>query len=454
MRDIFVATVVFGLLPKAFTRPDIGLMLFCWLSYMNPHRLCYGFAVNFPFAQAVAMATLSGLMVWKEPKKIPWTPTTILLLAFLVWMFITTCFAFNQQFAWHEFNQVWKIQLMTFLIVIIMTTKERINNLLWVMALSLGFYGFKGGLFTITSGGGARVWGPSGTFIGGNNEIGLALLMTIPILRYLQLTSTNFIIKQGMTAGIILSLFCVLGTQSRGALVGMSAMLLFLVLKSRNKLPLLLVLGITVPMAISFMPESWHSRMNTIKTYEKDGSAMGRINAWKTAVNIAVHRPLGCGYKCLHTDLAYDLYSPNPNDMHDAHSIYFEVIAEHGWIGLGLFMGIGYTAWRTSSKTIKLAKKNPDTKWAADLCSMLQVSLMGYASAGAFLGLAMFDLFYNVAAIIVACNVIITKSLAAPVTAPSLSPTSPQPKRPGSFVKPPIRTAGGSPQGATDHFSA
>ena len=109
MRDIALTLVVFGLLPKAILRPDIGLMLFCWISYMNPHRLCFSFATSFPFAQVTAIATLIGVLIWKEPKRIPWVPTNVLLLVFLLWMTVTTFFAFNEMAAWAEWNQVWKI---------------------------------------------------------------------------------------------------------------------------------------------------------------------------------------------------------------------------------------------------------------------------------------------------------------------------------------------------------
>lgn len=439
MRDGILTLVIFGLLPKCFTRPDIGIMVFCWLSYMNPHRLCWGFALSMPFAQLVAMATIGGLIVSKEPKKIPWTLPSILILIFLLWMLITTIFAFNQAAAWQEFNQVWKIQLITFLITILMTSKERIINLIWVMAMSLGYYGFKGGLFTIVTGGRARVWGPDGTFIGGNNEIGLAMLMTIPLLRYLQLNTSRPLIKNGLTAGMILSLFCVLGTQSRGALVGMAAMLMFLVLKSRNKLPLLLVLAISIPVALSMMPESWYARMHTIKSYQQDGSAMGRINAWHTSVNIAKDRIVGGGYKCLHMWDTFQLYAPDRGSVHDAHSIYFEVLGEHGIIGLILFLLIGLTGWHLASNTIKLAKKDPAMKWIADLCSMIQVSFVGYASAGLFLGLAMFDFYYNLIAVVIACHVLASKKNTGALVTPESPPIMASPSRSPSFVRPPIR---------------
>lgn len=439
MRDIALSLIIFGLLPRCYTRPDIGVLVFVWLALMNPQRLCYGFAWAFPWAQLVAMALLAGFFVSKEPKKFPWTPTNIFLLMFGIWMFITTFFAFNQEAAWVKWDVVWKILLITFIIMMIMTTKERINNLVWVVALSLAFYGVKGGIFTIRSGGGARVWGPEGTFIGGNNEIGLALLMTIPLLRYMQLNVTNFWAKHGLTAAMLLSLLCALGTQSRGALVGMAAMLLFLVMKSRNKFPLLLVLGITIPLVLSFMPESWYARMHTIQTYQQDGSAMGRINAWYATVNIAKDRVVGGGFKCLLDPDIFALYAPNPTNRHDAHSIYFEVLGEHGFIGLILFLLIGFTTWRSASQAIKLSRKNPELKWIADLCSMVQVSLIGYAVSGAFLGLATFDLYYTLIAIVIICNVFARKHASITSVAAEPHSTPEKPRRSASFVKPPLQ---------------
>ena len=438
MRDIVLLIIFIGIFPPIFSRPDHGVRVFCWISYMNPHRLCYGFASTFPFAQLTAVATLLGFLASKEPKKIPWSPSLVLILLFLIWMFITTYNALNQVPAWVEFNQVWKIQLMTFLIAIIMTDRERVDKLVWVMVVSLGYYGMKGGLGTIITGGSARIWGPEGTFIGGNNEIGLAILMTLPLARYLQLNAKAWYLRYGLLGGMALCVFGILGTQSRGALVGMGAVMLFLILKSRNKGPLLLALAITVPLALSVMPSSWYERMNTIKTYEQDGSAMGRIGAWMTAIKIANDRITGGGYKVLHSWALFHTYASKEVAQHDAHSIYFEVLGEHGYPGLILFLGIYITAWRHASKSIKLAGMDPEKKWIADLCSMIQVSLVAYAVAGAFLGLAMFDFYYNLIAVVAACHAIALKpSESAAAIAETSTVAAPQRRR-ASFVKPPI----------------
>jgi O-antigen ligase len=92
-----------------------------------------------------------------------------------------------------------------------------------------------------------------------------------------------------------------------------------------------------------------------------------------------------------------------------AHSIYFQVLGEHGFVGLFLFVLLGVFAWRTGAKVIRATKHDPKTKWAADLIAMTQVSLIGYATAGAFLGLAYFDLPYHLIVIIVLAKVVLER---------------------------------------------
>ena len=89
-----------------------------------------------------------------------------------------------------------------------------------------------------------------------------------------------------------LTFVAILGTQSRGALVGLVAMVAMLLWKTRKRFLLLFLMAPVLFAGYQFMPESWHDRMKTIETYQQDQSAMGRINAWKFAFNLAKDRPL------------------------------------------------------------------------------------------------------------------------------------------------------------------
>ena len=406
MRDIFVAGVIFGTLPFVLARPYIGILLWTWVSFMNPHRLCWGFAYDFPFAYIIAIVTLVSLLISREPKKIPWTRETVVLVVFILWMVITTIFSVYPALAWPQLEKVLKIQLMVFVTMMVMQNKERLNLLVWVMTLSLAFYGIKGGIFTITHGGVYHVRGPTGTFIGGDNEMGLALIMTIPLLRYLQLTATKWWLKYAMTASILLCALAAIGSQSRGAMLGMAVMGLFFWLKSRGKLFTGLATATAVVLILMVMPQQWYDRMATIENYQHDASAEGRINAWKMAFNMARDRPLGGGFNSFQPG-TFAVYAPKPGNVHDSHSIYFEVLGEHGFFGLFLFLVLGLMVWRTASWVIRHARGDPESRWASDLAAMVQVSLVGYGSAGAFLGLANFDLYYTLIAVVVLCKTVL-----------------------------------------------
>ncbi|MGO8754190.1 MAG: putative O-glycosylation ligase, exosortase A system-associated [Gallionellaceae bacterium] len=400
MRDIFFTAVVFGVLLMVFKHPHYGIYLWCWLGYMNPQSLSWGFAYGFPFAYITAVVTLTVYLFSKEPKRLPWTPETILLIVFLGWVTFTTFFAFYPELAWDQWDKVWKIQVMTLVTAMLITNRKRLENLVWVIALSLAFFGVKGGIFTILHGGTYRVLGPENTFIAGNNELALALIMTVPLLRYLHLQTSNRLIRWGLGASMVLTGLAAIGSQSRGALLAAIAMSGLLWLKSRKKATTAVYIIAAVVLVAAIMPQQYWDRINTIKTYQQDASAMGRINAWHTAFNLAKDRITGGGFDTFQGP-TFRKYAPEPEEVHAAHSIYFQVLGDQGFIGLALFVLIGLTAWRTGSKVIRKCRTDRDRKWAVDLAAMTQVSIVGFATGGAFLSLSYFDYFYDLVIILV-----------------------------------------------------
>ncbi len=383
---------------------------------MNPHRLGWGFAYSFPFAMVIALVTFASVLFSPHKLKVFWTPIMGWLLFFNIWMLITTIFSLQPEDSWVQLEKVAKIQLMVFMSLWLLGDKEKINALVWIIVISIAFFGIKGGIFTIKSGGSAHVLGPPGGFISGNTEIGLALVMIFPLIWYLYLNAEKKWIQISLMASLFLTPIAILGTQSRGAFLAIVAMTAFLWLKSRKKLALFAAILLLAPLLLMFMPQSWHDRMGTIKDHETDGSAMGRIQAWNFAYQMALQRPLGGGFESF-TKQNYDRFTPGlvtegTGKYHDVHSIYFEVLGEHGFVGLGVFLILFFLSWGIASKIMKLSKSSTEDKWAYDLASMIQVSIIGYAVGGAFLGLAYFDLFYHLIVLLVlTLRILETKSL-------------------------------------------
>jgi probable O-glycosylation ligase (exosortase A-associated) len=401
MRDIVVTLLIFGMLPWAFSRPYIGALMYAWLGLMNPHRLTFGFAYSFPFGMVVALVTLVGMLLSQDRKRVPWSGTLVVWLLLVFWYSVTTIFALVPEDAVVEWDRALKIQVMIFVTMVLIHGQFRINAFVWVIVISLGFYGVKGGIFTILTGGKYLVMGPWDSFITDNNTLALALIMTLPLMRYLMMTSENKKVQMGLLGAMLLTGMAILSSHSRGALLAGATIVLFLILKSKHKVRFGLASLLALPLMLMSMPDEWFDRMGTIGEYEQDASAMGRINAWLFAYNLAKDHPITGGGFDVFTKELFLVYAPNPLDHHDAHSIYFEVLAEHGFVGLGLFLLLGLMALLTCSRVIKKVRDNDELSWARDLASMLQVSFIGFATGGAFLGLAYFDMYYDLVALII-----------------------------------------------------
>jgi probable O-glycosylation ligase (exosortase A-associated) len=252
-----------------------------------------------------------------------------------------------------------------------------------VLVCSLGVYGVKGGIFTIATGGAHRVWGPPESFIEGNNELALALVMTIPLMRFVQMQVKAPLVRHALTAAMVLSAVAALGTQSRGALLAIVAMAVVFWTRTRHKFVSGIAIVLVGAALFAFMPGEWDQRMSSIADYEQDASAMGRG-----------------GYD-IYLPEVFARYAPVPDDVHAAHSIYFQVLGEHGFVGLGLFLLLWVMAWRVAGHLRRTGPLLPATQWTADLGAMTQASLAGYAVGGAFLSLAYFDLPYNLLLLVV-----------------------------------------------------
>lgn len=403
MRDVFLVVLFAALLPLAVQHTWIAVNVWTWLSVMNPHRLTWGFAFDLPFAMVAALTAFVSLLVDRKNLHFPTDYAVRLLIVFMVWTCITTVFAFYPDDSAEQLKKVAKIQVMTLVALLAIRERKHIEWFVWINALSIAFYGVKGGIFTMVGGGDNRVWGPPGGFIEGNNEIGLAMVMTIPLLNYLRMVAPQRWVRWSLVLAMLLSAAAVLGTHSRGAFLAIAAMGVVLWLRSPRKTLGLIVLVIVAVNLLAFMPESWTTRIESIGTYQEDTSAMGRINAWRMAFNVANDRLLGGGYAIITPEL-FQRYAPVGNDVHAAHSIYFQILGEHGWVGLLLFLGIGFFAFRDAARVRKLARNLPQAQWLYHLAGMLQVSMAGFAVGGAFLSLAYFDLPYNIMVMVVAGN--------------------------------------------------
>jgi probable O-glycosylation ligase (exosortase A-associated) len=398
MRDIALTIGILGLLPVCLLRPWVGMLVWAWLAYMSPHRFTWGFAHDFAFAQLVGLATLVGFVFTRERRAFVWSRETITLLLLWLWFTVTTVFAWYPDAAWEQWEKTSKILLMTLLTVPLFQDRKKLRMLVMVMALSIGFFGFKGGLFAVATGGQYRVLGPPQSFFSENNELALALNMCVPMLLYLAREEPHLWRRRLLRACFGLTVLAVPFTYSRGGLLGLVAVLGILFLNSRRRWLILPVAAVVVAVFVSVAPPRWFARVQTLEDYSADESAQLRLMSWRVAYEIAKDYPLvGGGFRVLTDRQTYNIYLPEyPRAFgHDAHSIYFNLLAEHGWIGLGLFGALMCFSLLTLRRLSRQGSRQPELAWLGGYADMLTASLIAYLVNGAFLSVAYFDLAYQ-----------------------------------------------------------
>ena len=264
----------------------------------------------------------------------------------------------------------------------------------WVVICSIGLLAVKGGFFTVTTGGGSKVWGPPGSFIADNNHFALAALMAVPMLHFLQLQLKKAWHRHIISAAMLLCVASALGSHSRGALLALAAMGAVFWWRSSKKGLIGAAILVVILALLPMMPQHWWDRMETIETYEQDASAMGRINSWMVATEVAKSRLFGGGMSYQHGHL-FAAYGVQETVVRAAHSIYFQILGNHGFIGLFLYIGLWVSTLRLAGRIRKEAQGRDDAKWVRDLGSMVQASLVAFLVGGAFLSMPYYDFPYN-----------------------------------------------------------
>jgi probable O-glycosylation ligase (exosortase A-associated) len=368
-------------------------MTWVWFAVMGPQTGAYNLE-GLPLNLIIAVVALFGWLVSRERKAIPGRMTAIICYLLFLWMtFNQFFFGADLSYSYPFWDRVWKIFLMGTVAAALTTNKVRFHALMWIIAFSLGYWGVKGGVFTIASGGGSHALGPPGSQIADNNEFALAIVTVLPILNYLRLYSGSRYIRYGLLSAIVLCVINVLGSYSRGGVVALAVLAIAFWLRTKKKLIYPIAAVIVIVPALHFMPDAFWERMSTIDSYQTDGSFQGRVDAWVVAWKYAVqHFPFGAGFYALQVARIYLQYSPN-TIPHAAHSIYFQVLGENGFVGLALYLLLIFSAFNDYWFVIRRTKRIAELGWINDLARMLQLSLIAFCVGGSALSLAYYDMF-------------------------------------------------------------
>ena len=335
----------------------------------------------------------------------------VLLILLWIWFTITSLISTNSSMfvhhaddTWYQWSFVSKVLLMTLVTVVLVDSLERLRLLVLVMAGCFAYFVAKAFPFIIMTGGSFRLYGPEYSMIADNNDFGLALNMTAPLFFFLAQSEEKRWVRGLCGFLFFITIPAVFCTYSRGALTGLIAVIGLMLIKSRQRLLLIPVIGFGLVVALIFAPAAWRQRMDPTRPDAIDGSAKSRLNAWQYSWNLAKDHPVSGGGFGTFTQQLFRIYAPNSQDMHGPHSVYFQVLAEHGFPGLALFLGLIASCFLTLRRITRAANARGDHVVLA-YANMFRYSLIGFLTSGVFLGRAYFDYFFSIVACLAALEI-------------------------------------------------
>lgn len=414
MRDAVLLALLPIMLYAMLQRPFIALAMWPWTALFFPNGWVYGAASSIRYNLLFAGVTILTYLIQKNKPKFHLTGLGALVLLFFLWTTVSTAMAMSpSDVAWEYWNRFLKVIALFVFILAIVEKKLHIDVLLWGVVLSVGFYGSLEALKYLASGGSHMIAGMTGHVLGDRNELALAFVMTLPVCVYLlgEYGSRSRILQLGLIGVMCMLVFAVIGTQSRGGFMALLTLGGYLFLKSERKGLLAVLTVVLVAVVANVASSEWAARIDTIESANEDASFMGRVVAWKLSFIMATENPFfGGGFKALETlrvwlDLStrFHDYSwfytgdalPPTSFARAAHSVYFQVLGDHGFGGLFIYLAILATAWLKAGRSARKVKLAGGPAWLSTLSTMIQLSIFAFAFGGAALSFAYFDLIFT-----------------------------------------------------------
>ncbi len=407
MRDVVVFILFVVMLPICMVRPWVGVLCFSFLAYNRTQDLTWGFARSLPLAQSVAIAMIVGWLVWEYRPIWKRDPRVQAMVFLVLWVGISM---FSNHLRWnyvgHRYIELVKVIFVSLLTGGLMISRQRLRQLFMCVGIALGFYGAKNGIMYAV-GGSETIVGPGG-MLKDNNDFALAMVMNFPILVYMgpelrNLDKRGKLFHYGFWGVAACSMLTLVATGSRGGFLSLGAVMGWMVMKTRYKVPAIVAAILLAIVGWQFVPQDYKDRMATILEPGKDASAMGRLISWQVATNMIIAKPItGIGFNnMVHEYHNYMTGIVLPEGYGEgakvAHNSYFQIWAESGTPAYLSFMFMIISTILLMRRVVSRAKREGDD-WVIPYAQAIECTFIGFLVGATFLNRAHFDLVYQLVA--------------------------------------------------------
>ncbi|MFC5477628.1 putative O-glycosylation ligase, exosortase A system-associated [Massilia suwonensis] len=420
MRDLFLLAVLPLMLYTMAQRPFIAVGMWVWTALFFPNGWVYGAAGHIRYNLLFTAIAILGYLFYKHKPKIELGVIGSFVLLFFLWTIGSTAGTIGRpDLALEYWIRFFKVVMLFVFVVLTIKDKLHVDFVLWCLMLSVGFYADLESLKFLASGGGHKIVGMSGHVLGDRNELSLAFVMILPVAYYLlgEYGKRSRILQLGLLGTMAALVIAVIGTSSRGGFVALAALGVYMFIKSKRKVLATVLVAILVAGLTPYISDEYTHRLDTIQTADEDSSFMSRVVSWKLSFILATRHPFfGGGFKSLEyfpvwSSLSRDFFSypwfytgtllPNPDVARAAHSVYFQVLGEQGFVGLALYLGCLISAFFKAGSVARRARRGGAPEWLSTMATMLQLSVFAFALGGAALSFAYVDLIFCLFGLIV-----------------------------------------------------
>lgn len=365
-----------------------SVYFYLFFEYVRPQTI-YPWIDFLPWAQ-ISLLTAVGAALLTETGKRRWNMIDTGIVIYTVVVFLSLLGAFNPAKGWEDINLYLSWVLVYFVLSTTVNTSTRlllmlVGWFLWNLKMSL--HGFRS---WASIGFGFRDWGVTGApgWFQNSGEFGIQMCVVFPIALYFAFALRKHVSKWTFYALLVLPFTAVTGaiaSSSRGALLGMAAIGVWMFLRSRYKVRGAVALVAIGALAYVFVPNEQRDRLSESG---EDDTSMSRITYWTRGIEFANESPfLGIGYKSWIAKYEYvwgdELQKGQRVQL--PHNFAIEALAELGYTGLLALLFLLAATFVLNARSRAMARKlGPSGRLLEQLGWGFDGALIGFMVSGFF----------------------------------------------------------------------
>lgn len=400
---------------------------YLFLEYVRPQSIYPAIDV-LPWAQLAVISTLVALLLEHGRFALP-TPISKGLIVFTSIALASCTVAFDPGFAWRLFKTMYLPWMLIYILIVNSINTERRFLVFWALFLLSSLKMSQHAVRSWAMAGFAfRDWGVTGApgWFHNSGEFGIQMCVFLPMSLYTAnalkpyLKGWRLYLAYAMPASALIG---VMGSSSRGALVGMGLIGLWMIAQSRRRVRLLAGLVLVSATVWVFLPAEQRERFSSAG---EDNTSIHRMTMWKAGISMANQRPaLGVGFRnFVPYYRANVLKGATVRGTLLPHNIFIEAWSELGYLGLFAFLGLIIQTFALNRRTRRLAARMGERgRFLSNAATGLDGALVGYIGSGFFVTVLYYPYFWINLALTVSLHISARDSLARSVP-PQLARTA------------------------------